>query len=88
VELFGVARMVAHTTQVPLVLCARATLVDVYAALVEKLPALRGRVISAGEPRLMEGYTCNINGREFVRTSETPVHAGDSLMIFSADAGG
>jgi molybdenum cofactor guanylyltransferase len=86
VELFGVAGMVAKTQSVALGLPQEATLAHVFSALAEKLPALVGRVIdSAG---LLSGYTCNINGLEFVRVPSTPIHSGDKVLILSADAGG
>jgi molybdopterin-guanine dinucleotide biosynthesis protein A/molybdopterin converting factor small subunit len=88
VELFGVARLVANVREVPLVLPASATLADSLAALAHRLPALIGRVITADRRHLVEGCTCNLNGREFVRTAETPLKAGDRIVILSADAGG
>jgi len=88
VELFGVARLVANTREVPLLLPAGATLADAFAALAVKVPALVGRVISPDRNHLVEGCTCNLNGREFVRTADTPVHQGDRIVILSADAGG
>jgi molybdopterin-guanine dinucleotide biosynthesis protein A len=86
VELFGVARMVAKTQSVALALPQDATLAHVFSALAEQLPALVGRVIdSAG---LLSGYTCNINGLEFVRAPSVKVSSGDKILILSADAGG
>jgi molybdopterin-guanine dinucleotide biosynthesis protein A/molybdopterin converting factor small subunit len=86
VELFGVARLLAKTQTVPLILVEGATLAHAYAALAEKLPALNGRVV--GQAGLMSGYSCNINGLEFVRASDTKINPGDKLLILSADAGG
>ena len=88
VELFGVARLVAYTREVPLLLPAGATLADAFAALAVKVPALVGRVISPDRNHLVEGCTCNVNGREFVRTAATAVQQGDRIVILSADAGG
>ena len=36
----------------------------------------------------MDGYACNVNGREFVRIPDAAVNPGDSIVILSADAGG
>jgi molybdopterin converting factor small subunit len=36
----------------------------------------------------MNGYACNVNGLEFVRSSTATVNAGDNIAILSADAGG
>lgn len=91
VELFGVARLTAHTPRVPLTLSAEATLGDALAVLGEECPALLGAVLSAddtGHTSLRSGYTCNINGKDFVRDAHTRLRAGDSLLILSSDAGG
>jgi len=88
VELFGVARLAANTREVPLVLPAGATFSQVFAALAEMLPALAGRVISPDGRTLVEGYACNVNGLDFVRTPTATVKPGDNIVILSADAGG
>lgn len=88
VELFGVARLLAKTSEVPLAVPANATFPDVFAALAEKLPMLVGRVIDSERRDLLSGYTVNINGREFVRGFHGTINAGDSIIILSADAGG
>ena len=63
-----------------------ATLAHVFSALAEQLPVLVGRVInSAG---LLSGYTCNINGLDFVRAPSAKINSGDKILILSADAGG
>ena len=86
VELFGVPRMLAKTKSVTLDLAAGATLAQVLSALTEKLPMLTGRVIKAGS--LISGYTCNINGLDFVRTPNAKIKSGDKIFLLSADAGG
>ncbi|SRR5581483_813221 len=86
VELFGVARMLAKTRSVSLELSPGATLGHALAALAQKLPMLAGRVIDGSG--LGAGYTCNINGRDFVRAPGAKVQSGDKLFILSADAGG
>jgi molybdopterin converting factor small subunit len=88
VELFGVARLVAHTKEVSLVLPRGATLGHMVSALADKLPELVGRVISRDRRSLGEGYACNVNGLDFVRSSAASVHDGDNIVILSADAGG
>jgi len=88
VELFGVARLVTKTHGISLELPRDSTYAQLFAALAERLPALVGRVITADRPRLVEGYACNVNGREFVRSPETKVNDGDDIAILSADAGG
>jgi molybdopterin-guanine dinucleotide biosynthesis protein A len=86
VELFGVARLVAKTNEVALSLPTHATLADVFSALAKSFPDLRGRVL--GAEGLVAGYTCNINGLDFVRAPSVPIKSGDKIFILSADAGG
>ena len=86
VELFGVARMLAKTQTIALALPPDATLAKVFSALAEKLPMLVGRVINS--EGLIPGYTCNINGVNFVRAPSAKVASGDKIFILSADAGG
>jgi molybdopterin converting factor small subunit len=86
VELFGVARMLAKTKAVTLSLPQGATLANVLSALAEQLPVLVGRVIDSGG--LISGYTCNINGLDFVRTPSAKINSGDKIFVLSADAGG
>jgi molybdopterin converting factor small subunit len=88
VELFGVARLVANAKEVCLPISPQATLADALEALAEQLPVLVGRVIGADRRSLVEGYACNVNGLDFVRSAASPVHQGDSIVILSADAGG
>jgi molybdopterin-guanine dinucleotide biosynthesis protein A len=88
VELFGVARMLSGAREVDLVLARGATLAHVLAGLVERLPALSGRVVEADGSRLVDGYASNVNGATFVREATTPIRSGDHVMILSADAGG
>jgi len=86
VELFGVARLLAKTKEVSLTLASPATLADVFSSLATNFPVLAGRIIN--ENSLASGYSCNINGVEFVRTAGAKVNSGDKILILSADAGG
>jgi molybdopterin-guanine dinucleotide biosynthesis protein A len=88
VELFGAARLTARTREIALVLPSGSTFAQLFAALLEKLPVLAGRVVSPDGSRLVSGYACNVNGLEFVRSSTATVNAGDNIAILSADAGG
>jgi molybdopterin-guanine dinucleotide biosynthesis protein A len=85
-ELFGVARMLTKTKAVTLSLPRGATLANVFSALAEQLPVLVGRVIDSNG--LIAGYTCNINGLDFVRVPSAKINSGDKIFILSADAGG
>jgi molybdopterin-guanine dinucleotide biosynthesis protein A len=86
IELFGVARLLAKTQLVSLDLAQGATLAQAFSALAEKFPVLLGRVINSDS--LIAGYTCNINGLDFVRSPNTKIKMGDKIFILSADAGG
>lgn len=91
IELFGVARLTAHTPHVSLTLSAEATLGDALTVLGAECPTLLGSVLSAddaGHTGLRSGYACNINGKDFVRDVQTRLREGDSLLILSSDAGG
>ena len=88
VELFGAARLLAKTREVSLSLPEEATLADVFSALAGRVPVLVGRVINADGGSLFSGYTCNINGLDFVRAPSAKIHSGDKIFILSADAGG
>ena len=88
VELFGVARLVGRTREVPLELQPDATFAEAFAALVQKVPALAGKVIAANGTHLADGDACSRNGLEFVRSGTARVGAGDIIAIVSADAGG
>ncbi len=88
VELFGAARLLAKTREVSLALPQEATLSHVFAALAERVPVLVGRVINSDGGSLFSGYTCNINGLDFVRSPSARICSGDKIFILSADAGG
>jgi molybdopterin-guanine dinucleotide biosynthesis protein A len=86
VELFGAARMIAKTQLVSVDLPHDANLGQLCSALAQKLPALAGRVVN--DEGLAAGYTCNINGLDFVRAPAAKIKSGDKIFILSADAGG
>lgn len=88
VELFGAARLLAKTREVSLPLPQDATLAHVLCALADQLPILVGRVINRDKNSLASGYTCNINGLDFVRAPSAKIQADDKIFILSADAGG
>ena len=88
VELLGVAQLLAGTRELSLTLPPGTTIGEVLREVSRKFPALSGRVVTASGGDLVEGYACNVNGLEFVRSAATKVNAGDRVMILSADAGG
>jgi molybdopterin-guanine dinucleotide biosynthesis protein A len=89
VELFGVARMKAKATRIPLTLAPGATIHDALSALAEAAPALINTVIAPDHHSLTAGFACNLNGVQFLANDfHTELHSGDSLLILSSDAGG
>jgi molybdopterin-guanine dinucleotide biosynthesis protein A len=88
VELLGVARLLAGTREIDVILPSGATLGHVFGALADQLPVLTGRVLDAGGSGLVDGYACNVNGLDFVRSTAARVATGDRIVILSADAGG
>lgn len=88
VELYGVARLLAKTAKVALVLPPGSSLSSVFVALSGQLPVLVGPVIAPDRSTLTCGYACNINGRDFVRDAAFKINPGDSIIIISSDAGG
>jgi molybdopterin-guanine dinucleotide biosynthesis protein A len=88
VELFGVARLKAKTTAVPLALPEGAQLRDALAALADAVPSLVGPVLTLDRHALVNGYSCNVNGMDFTRNWQHPLRSGDRLLILSSDAGG
>ncbi len=88
IELFGVARLRAKTDAITLHLPPGVTLTDALAALAAHSPMLVGVVISPEDHTLLPGYTCNLNGAEFLRDYHAAIRDGDHLLILSSDAGG
>lgn len=88
VELFGVARLKAKAATVSLVLPLGATLADAFVALAKTYPALIDAVLSADARTLLPGYACNLNGREFIKDTQTVLSNNDQILILSSDAGG
>ena len=88
VELFGQARVLTGRREVNVQLPEDAHTRDVVKALSDLCPALVGSVISEGAPELMESYTLNLNGTAFVQGERLHLKPGDSLLVFSSQAGG
>jgi hypothetical protein len=89
VELFGMAQLGSGRALLELDLPCDTTLTEVARALAVACPALRGLAVRADGTGLLESYLLNLNGRVFV-TAETGVHLqpGDTLLLFSSQAGG
>jgi hypothetical protein len=88
VELFSMARLVCGRSFLALDLPCDATLADVAHALVRACPALRGLAITTDGTGLLESYALNLNGRVFVTDTGVHLQQGDTLLLFSSQAGG
>ena len=61
---------------------------DVAAALAELCPEMVGRIVRDDRSGLQESYTFNLNGRTFVSEGQLHLEPGDTLLLFSSQAGG
>lgn len=83
IELYGVPRQRAGIDRLQV---EAATLREALQAAVSLHPGLADCCTREG--RLRPGYIANLNGRTFVRDDDTPLSAGDAVLLLSADAGG
>jgi hypothetical protein len=83
VELFGILRARAGTART---VAVGNCLGDVLVDLAARFPALAETCI---EGRcLRPSFMASLGGRKFVTAPETPLCAGESLLLLSVDAGG
>jgi len=88
VELFGMARLASGCALLELDLPCDAALREVTQALVGACAVLRGLAIRTDGTGLLESYTLNLNGRVFVSEAGVHLQPGDTLLLFSSQAGG
>ena len=88
VELYGLAQIVCGRRQVAIEVPHESAVTDIVTALAEACPALRGRVIRADLSGLCESYVLNLNGLAFVARERLRLQPGDTLLLFSSQAGG
>jgi len=88
VQLFGLPHEITELHEVEVELKDEAKLGDVIAALRREIPALEGRVIRAGENRLMEHCAFNINGRFYLDDREVQLQNGDRILLLTLATGG
>lgn len=87
VELFGIPRQRAGQAVVKLEVCEESTcLGNIVLQLAKLFPDLAEECFEG--QRLQTGYVASIEGKTFVRSPDTEVQAGESLLIMSADSGG
>jgi len=88
VRLFGLPSEITELQEVEVRLKDGASLGDVIAALRREIPALEGRVIRAGENRLMKHLAFNINGRFYLDDREVQLQNGDRILLLTLATGG
>jgi hypothetical protein len=88
VELYGLAQLACNRRQVSIEVPDEAAITDIVTALVHACPALRGPVIRDDLSGLHESYVLNLNGLAFVARDRLQVQPGDTLLLFSSQAGG
>jgi molybdopterin converting factor small subunit len=88
VELFGMARLAARRDQVQIRLPSDAGTGHLAAALAESCPDLVGDVVLEDRSGLQKSYAVNLNGKSFVSGPHLGLKDGDTLLVFSSQAGG
>ena len=88
VELFGTARIASGRKQLCIDAPRNATVTELVAVLSRACPSLIGIALREDLCGLLESYTLNLNGTEFVESDELTLRDGDTLLLFSSMAGG
>ena len=88
VELFGLARMAAGRREMDVRVPAASSVRDIAQALADVCPPLCGVVVLEDGSGLLESYTLNLNGTSFVSDGAVRLAQGDSILVFSSQAGG
>jgi hypothetical protein len=88
VELFGMARLVARCNRVQIRVPSDAGTGHLAAALAEACPDLVGDIVLEDRSGLQKSYAVNLNGKSFVSGQHLGLKHGDTLLVFSSQAGG
>ena len=88
VELFGTARLSSGRRQVEISAPRVAGPDDLASALAGACPELIGSVVREDGAGLIESFTFNVNGIRFLDHSLTRLYPGDTILVFSSQAGG
>ena len=88
VELFGHARTVAGVRDVQVALPPRSSASDLAVALAAALPSLISTALEDDGSAFLSSYTANLNGLAFMAEDPIPISPGDSIYLFSSQAGG
>ena len=88
VELFGNARLLAGRHLVKLNVPDDCALSDIAVEMGRRYPTLMGTVVREDFTGFLDSYTVNLNGVEFIDDQHQRLSDGDSLLVFSSQAGG
>ena len=88
VELFGTARIASGRRTLQVNAPGNAEVGELVSILAATCPSLIGIALREDLSGLMESYTLNLNGTEFVESDKLTLHDGDTLLLFSSMAGG
>ena len=88
VEMFGTARLACGRRLMKVELPVNCSGAALTAALAAACPQLVGVALREDLGGLLESYTLNLNGKEFVEGGEVALTDGDFLLLFSSQAGG
>ena len=88
VELFGHARTVAGVRDLQIALPPQSGASDLAAALAAALPSLLSTAIEDDGSSLLPSYTANLNGLAFITDDPVQISEGDTIYLFSSQAGG
>jgi molybdopterin converting factor small subunit len=88
VELFGNARLLAGRRFLQLSVADDCALRDIAERVGRRHPPLVGTVVREDLTGFLDSYTVNLNGVEFMDDQHRRLSDGDSLLVFSSQAGG
>ena len=88
VELFGNARVISGRSAADITVPASSHDRDIVTALADACPELVGAVVQADLSGLQSSYVFNVNGEKFVADGQLDLSPGDSILLFSSQAGG
>ena len=88
VELFGVPRLATGRRHLVMQVSRKVGVGQLAAALAEHCPELVGNVILEDLSGLEQSYTLNLNGTSFMSDEHVDLRTGDTLLLFSSQAGG
>ena len=88
VELFGHARTVSGVRDVQISLPPQSGASDLAASLADAIPSLLSVALESDGSHLLPSYIANLNGLVFMSEDPVPITPGDTIYLFSSQAGG